>query len=279
MKKNKNLQFMIFTLSFVLSLASSFVSAQNCPSFQGVKSSRQAELLAMVDNTTFQITVENRSRSAIIVKLYHSVDANPGTTAFSTHQIAARSSSKLTNLWYAGDWGIQVNNSCIRYLADVGDVGAQKMMTVGYGVGDEMDCAKYNLTKLSRNIDGVWTFEHSAGLIVHQATLYVSEGMGKVVTKFFDENTEETQTIEQQVMLCQSASGLMILGFRPMDSATGTTGESISYNADNFSMKRQPSGKFEIFNRDDSGVESKVDIKNFRELVAADMSYLERTYF
>lgn len=153
------------------------------------------------------------------------------------------------------------------------------MLTIGYGAGDEMDCAKFNLTKTSRNLDGVWTFEHSAGLIVHQATLYVSEGMGKVVTKYFSEDLGETQTIEQQVILCQSASGLMVLGFHPMDWATGTTGAAVRYNADNFSMKRQPSGKFEIFNRDDNEVESKVDIKNVRELNAADMSYLAKTYF
>ena len=279
MKKSRNLQLTILVFGFILSFAFTPVMAQNCPTFMGAKSPRRIELRALVDNTTFQITVVNSSLTAISVKLYHSDDANPGATAFSTHTVAARSSSKLTNLWYGGDWGIQVNNSCIRYLADVGTIETQRMMTVPYGLGDEMDCAKYDFTKPSRNIDGVWTFEHSAGLIVHQATLYISEGAGKVVTQFFDENADQTQTVEQQVLLCQSASGLMILGFHPMESATGASGEAIRYNADNFSMKRQPNGKFEIFNRDDSGVESKVNIKNFRDLISTDMTYLERAYF
>lgn len=278
MKKNKNLQLVILALSFILSLSFTSVMAQNCPTFQGIKSSRQQELLAMVDNTTFQITVENRSKSAITVKLYHSVDANPGTTAFSTHQIAALSSSKLTNLWYAGDWGIQVNDSCIRYLADVGEVGSQKMMTIGYGM-KEGSCSDYGFTDPTRGIDGVWQFEHSAGLLVHEATLYMSGSSGKVITRFFDEDTDQTKTIEQQVKLCQSSRGIMLLGFMPMDWVTGTIGESIGYNADNFSMKRLPNGKLEIYNRDDSGSESKVEIKNFRELNASDETYLGRTYF
>src|SRR6185369_13745969 len=101
--------------------------------------------------------------------------------------------------------------------------------------------------KTSRSLDGVWTFEHSAGVLVHEAVLYISEGTGKVITKYFDENTNRTKTIEQRVVQCQSASGIMISGFLPMDWETGTTYD-IGYNADNFSMKRLPSGSLEIFN-------------------------------
>lgn len=276
MKKNKNLQLVIFALSFILSLALTSVMAQNCPPFEGVKSSRQKELLTLANNTTFQITVENQSKSPITVKIYHSVDANPGTTAFSTHQVAAKSSSKLTNLWYAGDWGIQINDSCVRYLADVGEVGSQRMMMVAFGT-TQKSCKELGFTEPREGIDGVWQFEHSGGVIVHEATLYMSENSGKVITQYYDEIEDQTQYVEQQVMLCQSSGGIMLLGSNQMNFLTGS--KFISYNADNFSMKRMPNGKFEIYNDDGNGDKSKVDIKDFRELNDSDKKYLLRTYF
>ena len=286
--KNLKLKLAAFVVALIFLPAFSSLAVAQCAKFEGDKSPRKNELDAMVSSDLYQITVVNRSSSPISVKTYGFNTPNPGKTPYSTNTIAAGKSGRLgvSNDYYeGGTWGIQVGNSCIRYIADVGTLSGEMvkmnisygMMTISYGLTDkELNCATYGYTSPTQDIDGVWKFEHSSGLLVYEGTLYISGRAGKVMTKYFDEDSNQTRTVEQRMILCQSASGMILLGFMPIIRETGATAD---YNADNFSMKRLPNGTFDIYNKDDGGSEGKVDIKDFRELTADNKVYLSRPYF
>ena len=278
MKKNLKIYSVLAGSLVVLFLTASVISAQNCPNFLGAKSKRQSELLNMVDNKTFMLYVKNKTDTPITVRVYHSRDETPGKSSFKQQTVAPRTTQRIAgDAWFAGDWGVQINDSCIRYMADVGTTESGGFLIVTYA-SEETTCKSLGYTEPARTIDGVWNFEHSSGLLVHQATLYMSDGNGKVITKFFDEDTNKTKVVEQKAMLCQSSSGLMVLGTLPMDFMTGITGEAVKYDADNFSMKKMPNGSFEIFSSDENGG-SKADFLGFRELNTDDENYINRTYF
>jgi hypothetical protein len=105
---------------------------------------------------------------------------------------------------------------------------------------------------------GVWRLQYSVHGIVYQSTLKMEGDSGKMLTSFFNVETNQTETVEQTMRLQPSAKGLLLLGYNPVDANSKT--RHPTYSPDNFLFQITPNGKY-FQTCDDAGRCSPVEIE------------------
>ena len=112
------------TLTFILltGASSQATKAQSCPPYEGAKMRRHLYAGAPYEGQgTAQIAVVNTTNQRVTIQLYHPDDPNPGQRPFSSTVIEPGQNAYLGPHYYGADWGIQVDQSCIRYVGQVSD--------------------------------------------------------------------------------------------------------------------------------------------------------------
>ena len=112
----------LFITVAVLTCALLTAQAQSCPPYEGAAKRRQLYAGAPYERQgTARLAVINGTNQPITIKLYHPDDSTPGQRPFSTTVIEPGQNSYLGPHVYGADWGIQVDQSCIRYVGLVAD--------------------------------------------------------------------------------------------------------------------------------------------------------------
>lgn len=114
----------------------------------------------------------------------------------------------------------------------------------------------------SPSMSGVIEIRHYGhGGIAHEGILYMNGCTGKMLTSFFDTDTNQTQTVEQTMVLRSTKYGLVWLGYDPIYQDTRVPAK---YNADNITMRRAVNGEWEVVNCDDANVCSEVEVISYK---------------
>ncbi|HWR83244.1 MAG TPA: hypothetical protein VN285_08075 [Candidatus Deferrimicrobium sp.] len=91
-----------------------------CPEYEGSRArSRIYQGAAFQSQGTAKIVLENTGLHSLLVSLYHPNERFPGVTAFSQWSVEPGVQVFLGSNFYGGDWGIQIDSSCISYLGEV----------------------------------------------------------------------------------------------------------------------------------------------------------------
>ncbi len=114
------------------------------------------------------------------------------------------------------------------------------------------------LAEANTNINGNWKLEFASGVVQHVGYLSMKDSLGIMVVQLPNDEGG-TETIRQNMKLCSSAKGLVLLGENPIDVETNET--SSTYAPDNFIIARGVNGEiFRNYSRhsDNNIVESPV---------------------
>ncbi|MCC5600389.1 RDD family protein [Nostoc favosum] len=117
------------------------------------------------------------------------------------------------------------------------------------------------LTEANTDINGNWKLEFAGGVIQHVGYLSMKDSSGIMVVQLPNDQGG-TETIRQNMKLCSSAKGLVLLGENPIDVDTNQT--SPTYAPDNFIIARGVNGEiFRNYSRHSNNnvVESPVERK------------------
>ena len=93
----------------------------------------------------------------------------------------------------------------------------------------------------------------------YEGLLRMEGRIGKMRIQYFNEATNETETVDQTMVLASCTKGLIILGFNPV--LASTTQKHPKYAADNLIFRRETNGTVTIVNYDDRGVAASVEIE------------------
>ncbi|MGK7884493.1 MAG: hypothetical protein AB4057_07685 [Crocosphaera sp.] len=111
-----------------------------------------------------------------------------------------------------------------------------------------------------RGTTGCWKLIYSVGGIVHESFLVINGSGGKMLTTYFNTNTQRTDYVEQTMRLKNSPRGILILGYNPV--YPNTSRRHPTYAADNFLLQVGTDGKVAIAMMDDAGYSSLVDVED-----------------
>ncbi|MDX2214714.1 MAG: serine/threonine-protein kinase [Oculatellaceae cyanobacterium bins.114] len=98
-------------------------------------------------------------------------------------------------------------------------------------------------------IDGTWSLNYSLGDQSHQATLVMQGTTGTLTVKLTG-STGSTQMVQQTMQLWSAPSGLIVLGYNPIDPTTQAA--NADYPADNFLFQPQTDGSMLVKNCNDA---------------------------
>lgn len=111
----------------------------------------------------------------------------------------------------------------------------------------------------NNSIDGVWKLQYSVGGIVYESALEMRGDRGKMLTRYFNVNTNKQEEAEQTIELQPSPHGILLLGSNPIDSETQKPHPT--YSPDNFLFRVNPDGSRISHTCDDAGNCSPVEIE------------------
>jgi hypothetical protein len=103
-----------------------------------------------------------------------------------------------------------------------------------------------------------WTFQG----LSYESALKMEGGSGKMLTTYFNPNTNSPDVVLQTMELRNCSFGLVLAGYNPRNP--NTQRPHSTYNADNLLMRREPNGSLLIFNCDDQKNCSPATIKQIR---------------
>lgn len=83
--------------------------------------------------------------------------------------------------------------------------------------------------------------------------------IGTMRIKFFNPATNQTDAVDQTMVLASCTKGLVMFGFNPV--VAGTDEKISTYSADNLIIRRETNGNITIINSDDQGISSPVEIE------------------
>lgn len=109
------------------------------------------------------------------------------------------------------------------------------------------------------SLDGIWKLQYSIHGIVHQSGLEMRGNDGKMLTRFFNVNTNQSEMVEQTIELKPSPQGIVLFGSNPVYPGTQTAYPS--YSPDNFLFQINPDGSRIFYTCDDAGNCSPVEIE------------------
>lgn len=93
----------------------------------------------------------------------------------------------------------------------------------------------------------------------HEGLLLMKGRVGKMRIQYFNESINQTETVDQTMVLASCTKGLTMFGFNPVLADTGQ--EHPVYAADNLIFRRETNGDTTIINYDDQGVVVPVEIE------------------
>ncbi len=108
--------------------------------------------------------------------------------------------------------------------------------------------------------DGTLKLRYSSGAVVHEGTLTMNGDSGKLLTSFFDINSNQTATVEQTIKLENTSRGLVLWGYNPV--YPGTQIPFPNYAPDNFLLGVNPDGSINLRTCDDADNCSDVEVMN-----------------
>lgn len=110
----------------------------------------------------------------------------------------------------------------------------------------------------SGQLQGTLNLRYSIAGIVYESTLTMDGDSGKMLTIYFNPNSNSTEIVEQTMKVKPSAQGLILLGYNPV--YPGTQIQYPNYSADNFLFRVNPNGSQEFMTCDDTGRCSPVEV-------------------
>lgn len=116
---------------------------------------------------------------------------------------------------------------------------------------------------------GMYRLEWTAGATVYQALLLANDAAAIMLVKYFDESSQRSTIVAEQMELRDTAIGVILKGSNPVDMTLGRPHPA--YAADNFIFKRDDD-KTQIWNVDNAGTIAEVQGRSIRtevELVTA----------
>lgn len=109
------------------------------------------------------------------------------------------------------------------------------------------------------SLDGIWKLQYSIHGIVYQSGLEMRGNDGKMLTRFFNVITNQSEMVEQTIELQPSPQGIVLFGSNPVYPGTQTAYPS--YSPDNFLFRVNPDGSRIFYTCDDTGNCSPVEIE------------------
>jgi hypothetical protein len=83
--------------------------------------------------------------------------------------------------------------------------------------------------------------------------------IGKMRIQYFDEDANQSDTVDQIMVLASCTGGLILFGYNPTSASTNQ--RHPSYSADNLILKREVNGDMRIINEDDQGARVPVEME------------------
>lgn len=121
------------------------------------------------------------------------------------------------------------------------------------------------LSPLLVSAQTVYEIKFISGVTQHRGALVLyNNGTGKMRVRYYSQQ-EGPAMIEQEIRLENTNFGYRLTGYNPV--YPGTTRRKATYNADNFYISRDESGKSSIVNIDDKGSTAQATI---REIAASE---------
>ena len=114
-------------------------------------------------------------------------------------------------------------------------------------------------TNSDSSLDGIWKLQYSVNGIIYESGLEMRGNDGKMLTHFFDVNTNQSEMVEQTIELKPSPQGIVLFGSNPVYPGTQTAYPS--YSPDNFLFRVNPDGSRIFYTCDDAGNCSPVEIE------------------
>lgn len=111
----------------------------------------------------------------------------------------------------------------------------------------------------SEYIFGTYKLGWAMGGSRHEGSLHMEGRKGKMIIQYFNESTNQTETVDQTMVLASCTRGLVMFGFNPVFADTGQ--KHPTYAADNLIYRREINGDTTIINKDDRGVTVPVKIE------------------
>lgn len=106
--------------------------------------------------------------------------------------------------------------------------------------------------------DGTLKLRFSSSGVIHEGTLSMDGNSGKLLTRFFDSNRNQTATVEQIIKLENTFRGLVLWGYEPVYPGTQTPYPN--YSTDNFLLGVNSDGSINLRTCDDAGNCSDVEV-------------------
>ncbi|MBD2199119.1 MULTISPECIES: RDD family protein [Calothrix] len=108
------------------------------------------------------------------------------------------------------------------------------------------------LTEANTYINGNWKLGFANGIVQHEGLLSMKDSSGILIVRFPDDDGS-TKTVRQNMQLCSSARGLVLLGENPIDLKTNET--SPTYAPDNFIIAQGINGQiFRNYSRNNNNI-------------------------
>ncbi|BAY07621.1 serine/threonine-protein kinase [Calothrix sp. NIES-2098] len=107
------------------------------------------------------------------------------------------------------------------------------------------------LTEPNAFINGVWRLQFSSGATRHDGVLLMKGKAGLMSIRYFNSQTNRTETVLQRMRLWSSTQGLILRGHNPIDSQTRRPHPT--YSPDEFFFQRRPDGTLYADNCDAAG--------------------------
>jgi serine/threonine protein kinase, bacterial len=119
------------------------------------------------------------------------------------------------------------------------------------------------LTEPNNFINGVWRLQFSNGATRHDGILFMKGKIGLMSVRYFDSQSDRTETVLQTMRLWSSSQGLIVKGYNPVDNETKRPHPS--YSPDEFFLQQRPDGTLYADNCDAAGICSAVRIQYVSE--------------
>jgi hypothetical protein len=109
------------------------------------------------------------------------------------------------------------------------------------------------------SIKGVYDVSWRVGFIAYRSLLVMEGGKNEMWVSFFDTYLNQTRKIKMNMRFISSSSGYILAGYDPINIDTNAM--DTNYSPDNLMFNILPTGKFELFNVNDNGVNAKTTYK------------------
>ncbi|MEM9544211.1 MAG: hypothetical protein AAGA60_32615 [Cyanobacteria bacterium P01_E01_bin.42] len=109
-------------------------------------------------------------------------------------------------------------------------------------------------------IFGCQRLRYSPFGVIYESELRMNGYQGIMITRFFNQNTNRPEAVQQTMQVVGSPQGLVISGANPV--YFGTTIRHPTYSPDNFLFQIQPNGTYSAIARDNLGRTSLVAVSD-----------------